>query len=411
MEIEAHSLKISTIFRFLFGSRQAICDIARCKSGLLIGFLLTLSAGFAREYDAEYLVAEPWHVLISAGASLAASFILFTLLFVIAKRRGAMGIGFFQTYCSFLALFWMTAPLAWVYAIPVERFLDPLDSVIANMWFLKIVSFWRVVLMIRIVVVFFGGSIAASTFAVMLFADMTMQIALEFMPFPVLNFMGGIHLSDRAAVINETAVVVMYLGILTMPIWLIGTLVVLICKLPAWKCVELSPRTNASASIWRTSVASVLVWLAVLPLTQPGQHLRYQTEALLTSDRIGDGLRLMSKHQLDDYPPLWEPPPRPDFREYDPDLHDVMLAMDKTEVASWVDETYSGRFRQYIGIGKAPRAAWRWRRSQEEIGRTVSILEQLSDGPEYAAEILTSMEQYLESWDDDLVVRIKKLAE
>ena len=33
---------------------------------------------------------------------------------------------FFRCYAAFLGLFWLTAPLAWLYAIPYERFLPPL---------------------------------------------------------------------------------------------------------------------------------------------------------------------------------------------------------------------------------------------------------------------------------------------
>ncbi len=410
MENKPQKVTVATIGRFLFGNRQAICDIARCKRGLLIGFLLTLSAGFAREYDAEYLIAEPWHILISAEASLLASFVLFVLLFAIAKRRKAKTDWFFKTYLRFLTLFWMTAPLAWIYAIPVERFLEPLDAIVANLWFLKIVSFWRVVLMIRIVMVFFGGSLFASAIAVIFFADLTMQIALGFAPFPILHIMGGVHLSDRAEVMNRAVIDLAFFGTMTMPIWFVAVIIVLLRRSPEWKTIESMPDTNMSRGLKRTAITSVLIWMAVLPFTQAEQHCRYRTDSMMAAGKIGDGLVFMSKHEQSDFPPLWEPLPRPDFREYKPDLTDIMLTMDETNVATWVKNIYKQKFENYIGIGRSPYTVWRWNRSKDEVETIIDTLEQLADGPDYASKILTEMSRHIESWDVGLVERLEDMA-
>ena len=47
----------------------------------------------------------------------------------------------------------MTAPLAWLYAIPYERFLSPVGATRANLWTLGLVAAWRVLLIIRVLVV------------------------------------------------------------------------------------------------------------------------------------------------------------------------------------------------------------------------------------------------------------------
>jgi len=62
---------------------------------------------------------------------------------------------FFRKYFLFLGLFWMTAPVAWFYGIPVERFLDVRGATVANLWLLGIVSVWRVVLLTRVLTVIF----------------------------------------------------------------------------------------------------------------------------------------------------------------------------------------------------------------------------------------------------------------
>ena len=54
-------------------------------------------------------------------------------------------------WLSFMGLFWMTAPVAWIYAIPVERFVDSISAAWANVALLSLVSLWRVLLMTRVI--------------------------------------------------------------------------------------------------------------------------------------------------------------------------------------------------------------------------------------------------------------------
>lgn len=54
-------MSISTVLRFLLGYQKAIVEVAYCPNALLVGGLFVLSAGFAREYDGEDLLSEPWY--------------------------------------------------------------------------------------------------------------------------------------------------------------------------------------------------------------------------------------------------------------------------------------------------------------------------------------------------------------
>ena len=141
-------MRLQTLFLYLIGNRQAMFDIAADRRALFIGFLFVLSAGFAREYDGEDLIHEPWYLLIPLAASLLSSFVLYlvtygvfistrqirgeSVLFVdtdgLLKKKPLSGPSFLSGYLSFLALFWCTAPLAWLYAIPYERFLSPVEA-------------------------------------------------------------------------------------------------------------------------------------------------------------------------------------------------------------------------------------------------------------------------------------------
>jgi hypothetical protein len=52
---------------------------------------------------------------------------------------------------AFMGLFWMTGPIAWLYAIPVERMFDSYRATQANIALLAIVALWRVLLMSRVI--------------------------------------------------------------------------------------------------------------------------------------------------------------------------------------------------------------------------------------------------------------------
>ena len=135
---------IQTLVHYLFGSSRATLTLASHRNTFWLGFILVISAGFAREYDGADLHHEPWHLLVPVAASVGSSLILFLLVEWVVRSRGVDGSRFWPRYCSFLGLYWMTAPLsAWFYAIPVERFLSAIDASNANLVLLGIVSVWR----------------------------------------------------------------------------------------------------------------------------------------------------------------------------------------------------------------------------------------------------------------------------
>src|ERR1700730_9671732 len=151
-------MDIGTLLRYLVGDRQAILRIASDRRAIGLGFLFVLSAAFAREYDGKDLLHEPWHLAIPLVVSLVASYLLFGLTYGVAQRKGANGPPFYSAYRMFLGLFWMTAPLAWLYAIPYERFFTSWGATVANLSTLACVALWRVALMVRVISVLMGYS-------------------------------------------------------------------------------------------------------------------------------------------------------------------------------------------------------------------------------------------------------------
>ncbi|MBL8797669.1 MAG: hypothetical protein JNM56_27465 [Planctomycetia bacterium] len=325
---------IRTWLRFLVGERQAILELAADRQAIYVGALFVLSAGLAREYDAADLLHEPWHLLLPFAASIGASFILFCVTYGSAKLKGAPGPGFWSAYRAFLGLFWLTAPLAWLYALPYERFLTPLGATQANLWTLGLVSVWRVYLMMRVVGVLMNYR-AGAIFLVMVVADAEAFLALHFLPRPIIPLMANIWMTESQILLAEVGDALKVITFLSLPVWAIGALVAtLICQ-PAWQTGPVVEEA-ARGGLRRLALASVAFWLALLPFTQPEQILRRQVERLLQAGRITDGLALMSAHQPADFPPHWDPIPQEGYFQISARTLQVFEEIERSPPAPWV---------------------------------------------------------------------------
>lgn len=380
-------MTVRTLIRFLIGDRKAILEIASNQSAIWIGLLFVLSAGFAREYDGEDLLHEPWHLALPLVASLGTSFILFCLIELAAWFRKAGGGSFLTKYQTFLTLYWMTAPLAWIYAIPVERYGTAVDAIRANLWMLGIVSLWRVALIIRTISVLYGATIRSVFPLVMLFAD-TVAVTLMFqMPKPVIAVMGGIRLTESEMLIREATTSICLLGILSWPIWLLATVIVFWIRKANWQYAipKKTLKNNISPPLWTIGIGSILIWIPILPGTQSEQQLRGRVERLMKSGNIQDGLSLMSEHTLKDFPPHWDPPPRISFGRDRPSIVNTTELIASHEYAPWIRKLYLEKFSNHLSEKLTEHHFWE-KISEQELTRYLDILERLPEGSEILAE-------------------------
>lgn len=342
-------MKLSLLPRFLLGQRDAILELAASKWTILIGAILVVSAGLAREYDGEDLINEPWHALRPRGASLASGTTLFLLVHCAVMLRSAKverkPPSFERSYVIFLGMFWMTAPMAWLYAIPYERFMSPVDAIGVNLWTLAIVAAWRVALITRVISVIYGISATPVFFVVMLFADAVVFAVVTMVPTPVIDVMGGIRHTDRDALIASVTLTLTVLSVLTAPVWILGSLFALGWLKPDWR---VGPSESSSPrSLLLFAVGSVLVFLPAMVFTQPEQVNRRKAESMLLSGDVGSAFGYMSARDASDFPPQWNPPPKLGYRERTPDLAEVRRVMEADWPAQWVAEIYlekMGRF-------------------------------------------------------------------
>ena len=370
-----------TLAGYLVGRREDILAVAACPGILWIGGLLVLSAGLAREYDGEDLLHEPWHLVIPHVASLVTSVILYSLLRLPAVRSKSAFSTFIREYPVFLALFWLTAPLAWIYAIPFERWMTPGAATQINLIMLGIVSLWRVLLITRIVSVVYKAEVGWRVLiTVLAFGDAVMLAAVHFVPVPIFQLMGGIRLTESESVMLTTTCFLQLAGYPMLFLLAIGYL----CALPPTPlitdAISRSPST-VGRSTWGTVTFAVVVWIFVLPYTQPEQRLRGKVEGAISDGRIAEALHLMSAHQPGDFPPHWTPPPHVALTNQKVDITDVMQVVLNEHPAAWVRDIYVESF-----CRKLPDAISWYRRPEE--AELLSYLRILSRLP-------------VEDWNDD----------
>jgi hypothetical protein len=353
-------MSIGTLLRYLCGDRAAILTLAGHPRTWLIGLIFVLSAGFAREYDGEDLLHSPWYLVIPLGASVVSSLALFCMFYVPGRLARADLPPFLTAYRAFLGLFWMTAPLAWLYAIPYERLLGPVAAVHANLGTLALVSVWRVALMVRVGIVLFGLSPWAAFFRVLAFADTVALIAIFFLPFRIIEIMGGMRVSEAERAVRSAAAWVAFLGGVSLLVWWLNAFSAV--NRSSWalsRTEEAAADGDPSGSASRPAepvrwplrilaLVSLAIWIPILPRTQREQQVRCRVESAFREGRFHDALAEMSAHQIADFPPQWQPPPH--FLKGDPpalvlDIYDEILRADP---APWVRQHYLDRFTDFV---------------------------------------------------------------
>jgi hypothetical protein len=381
---------IGTLFRHLVGERKAILEVAGSPHALWVGLLFVLSAGLAREYDGEDLLHEPWHLALPLIASLASSFALFALATRPRFwRENFAAARYFRAYRAFLGLFWMTGPLAWLYAIPYERFLSPAGAMWANLLTLAVVAAWRVALMVRILTVITNYHLAGALAVVVCFSGALLVLGLAGNVLPLIGTMGGVrppHGKETVATIQEMFFCVALFPcsglVVLLGDWLWGK------KRPTWR---VSPEEHPTLpwGLGLFALASVAVWAAVLPYTQPEQQ-RYRVERALARGHYPEALAEFSAHPRSDFPPHWEPPP---YRFSSPDQVNRLLNMleliESEGAPPWVREMYLNKFRTIL------RSTF-WTRPHTETGERVArMLRRLPERPVLEAELKSERLDYV----------------
>jgi hypothetical protein len=181
-------MKPSIWLGYVLGRENSIRELAGDRATLWTGIGMVLLTSIARNYDQTFILEKPFLWLFG---SLLFSLVSGTWLYLVVygwfirrvvAHAGGEAPAYWGRWRTFMGLFWMTAPVAWLYAIPVERFFDSLTAAKANLTLLAIVSLWRVILMTRVMQCLTG----ALTHAILLWV--LLAVAMEVL---VVFFIGG----------------------------------------------------------------------------------------------------------------------------------------------------------------------------------------------------------------------------
>jgi len=278
---------IGTLVQFLLGSRPAILALASRRDTFWLGLILIVSAGFVREYNRSNLILNPWLVGLPFVATVGFTLVLFPVMEIVARQRGAAGRHYWARFKVCLSMLWMTAPLAWVFILPVELLMSPDHAAIINLWLLGILAVWRMLLTSRILAVLFvphaNETMFTGTFlAIMLVTD-TLYLC-NFRGDRLVMMVGSDTVTPIAAfIVIQIMSVVSIAGVITWPVWFVGTLAVALWDGPRWSWTVKTLPSNrpVSNSVKLLAAASVLIWAVLLPMTQPLQQQMQNNEQAL----------------------------------------------------------------------------------------------------------------------------------
>lgn len=285
------------LLRFLVGDRAAILRIAQCRSALWLALAFVMLAALAREYDQEYLVVAPWYLVIPPAASFLVASMLYLVLRGTLGWRGVDGDPpQNDAFRQFVALFWMTAPLAWCYAIPYERFLSEVDATVANLWSLCLVSVWRVLLITRVISVLFTATVASTFVAVLLVCAVVALLAIQALPFPIIVVMGGVNPDAAEQAVRGAAVFVGGMSLVAIPVCLLA-LFARALRRPGVPYLSLPRPVDSNCHVakgaWRIAWIGFGVAIVPLVMAQREQRISYQQNEQLVAVREAEKTEYM----------------------------------------------------------------------------------------------------------------------
>ncbi len=322
-------MRPSDLLLYLVGHRGAIERIAASRQALWAGALLVVSAGIARNYDHLSLLAQPEWILGPFGMSLfSAGLIWFMLMAGISVYSQNYKDPAFRTFLTF---FWLTAPCAWLYGFPVERFTDLLRATQWNFAFLIVVSVWRVALIVRMVTVLTGAAAGRVLAWVMLPACIEMGLGSLMKGLSLISIMGGVRLPPHHAFIKQASGVVM-----TGSFWLgLASLLAIIVYVSREREEVTKPlcrdRIAESPGVILTAAAFLLGWILIAIPAQGPVRQTYQLSQYFADQQWRAGIKYAAARQRSDFSEIHFLPPDPYARKHGGANFPVLEAMDGSE--------------------------------------------------------------------------------
>lgn len=295
---EPSRLSIKTIGKFLIGNREAVKTVASSAKTILLGLLFIVSAGLARNYDHHLLREELLWIGGPIGMALFSSIFIYTFLKIFGRIPSTDKP--YSNFTGFFACFTMTAPLAWLYGIPVENFTSPLNATIFNFSILLLVSIWRVTLMVRVTCVLFGFHPARAFALVAIPASVEMFFATLVSSISIVGIMGGMSLSPADAFLVKATGFVTYASIVVFGLGILTALVGPRGNVTSW--FPERPQPKITPASWLVALAIIGLWLVIAIIPQQKLTTREHFRNLIKAERYEEAAEFAKTKTLADFP-------------------------------------------------------------------------------------------------------------
>jgi hypothetical protein len=339
------------ILAFQFGRADAIRTVASSSSAIWTGIVLVMLTAFARNYDQTYIPEKPFLWFFGPLLfSLVSGTWLYMVCYLMSARRlmnrDELNPSSDSAWRGFMGTFWMTAPIAWLYAIPVERFFDSLTAAKANIALLAIVSLWRVLLMARVFQVICQVPYALALLWV-LAAAFVEVLAVTFFGGAfgksLMASMGGMRNSPEENVLLNAlgfASIVSFWG------FIIAFVALLIWR---WRGTarEWPALARSHMPIWFLAPAAA-AWMLVALLPQRELQNNHAIDQFIAAGQFREAIDFMNRHSAADFSPSKELP----VKLYEFETVEQVFALAavlRKEDAGWVRQSVHTALQTAIG--------------------------------------------------------------
>ncbi len=322
----------------MFGHRGSIWRLIHARHAIWLGAALVATAAMAREYDAVSLWHEPGDLLAPFAASivLASGLFLWMLATVGAMRIHVRRLG--RAFVVFLTGYWLTAPLAWLYAIPIEEFADEITAMRFNLTLLSIVSVWRVLLFARVVSIQFRISYLVSLCSLLVPCMAVAFVGMFSAMLDLVGVMGGVRLTQTQEIMkNFQEGVLSTISTAFVPVVILAVVAIIIGRRKTWQHRSTPTSDPLARALWGVPLLASIGFGVAMIFFQPALIMAARIDQLLQSDRIDEAIGLMSQGTAKDLPAAWDPPPRATDRyEVVPSLAELLDSIERTSPPHWI---------------------------------------------------------------------------
>lgn len=399
-------MQVSVWGKYLLGQSDAILKVAGSRAALWTGVVLVLMTACARSYDQTYFFENPFLWLFGPLLfSLVSGSWLYAVVYAGFARREMAASGAPKPaedggWVSFMGLFWMTAPIAWLYAIPVERFMDSLSAARANVALLSLVSLWRVLLMAHVLQVTSNAPFMHALIWVLFAASVEVLVVFFFggaFARALMSGMGGMRNSPEEDIILGAMGTAFTGALWVAPISLVAAMI--------WRpgaLLKPLPKPAKETTRWRVLALAGVAWVAVAVVPQRELANNARVERLLNENRPRDALDVLSNLRPTDFAPAKPLAPKAFETSIFKELPLCFGVVRETD-PSWVrDHLFTRLDAMVLGLGpkwRPPLSDASWPRG-ERIGSTVRGLHRFVRDAEGLGQLIDGLERLPEgrSW-------------